>query len=54
MSEDRQPRPAKSTPAPRLLIIYGAGLLVVFQLGFVPMWLKARHRASSLVVADRQ
>ena len=54
MSEDIQPRPVKSTPAPRRLIIYGACLMVVFLLGFVPMWLKARHCASSLVVADRQ
>ena len=54
MSEDVQPQPAKSGPATRHFIIYGAGLLVVFLLGFVPMWLKARNCASSLVVAERQ
>ena len=54
MSEDIQPRPARSTPAPRRFLIYGAGVLVVFLLGFVPMWLKARHCASSLVDAERQ
>ena len=54
MSEDIQPRPARSTPVPRRFIIYGAGVLVVFLLGFVPMWLKARHCASSLVDAERQ
>ena len=45
MSEDIQPKPVKSTPAPRRFIIYGACLLVVFLLGFVPMWLKARDCA---------
>ena len=54
MSEDIQPKPVKSTPAPQRFIIYGAVLLVVFLLGFVPMWLKARHSASSLVEADHQ
>lgn len=54
MSEDIQPRPAKLTSAPRRFIIYGAVLLVVFLLGFVPMWLKARHSASSLVEAEQQ
>ena len=54
MSEDIEPRPAKTSPAPRRFIIYGACLLVVFLLGFVPMWLKARDCAGSLVEADQQ
>ena len=54
MSEDVQPGPVKSSTAMRRLILYGAGLLVVFLLGFVPMWLKARNCTSSLAVADHQ
>jgi hypothetical protein len=38
----------------RRYIIYGAGLLIVFLLGFVPMWLKARTASSNLVVAEHQ
>ena len=54
MSEHVQSKPFKSTPLLRRFIIYGAGLLVIFLLGFVPVWLKARHCASSLVEADHQ
>jgi len=54
MSEDVQPKPVKSTPVRRRFIIYGAGLLVVFLLGFVPVWLRARHCARSLAEADHQ
>ena len=54
MSEDIQPGPAGTPRAPRRFIIYGACLLVVFLLGFAPMWLKARHCAGSLVEADHQ
>jgi hypothetical protein len=54
MSEEVEPKPVESTPVRQRFIIYGAGLLVVFLLGFVPMWLKARHCASSLAEADHQ
>ena len=54
MSEDVQPGQVKSAPVMRRYIIYGAVLLVIFLLGFVPMWLKARHCAGSLAEADRQ
>ena len=54
MSEDVEPGPIKSTPWLRRFIIYGAVLLFVFLLGFVPMWLKARTATSSLVEAERQ
>lgn len=54
MSEDVEPGPVKSTPWTRRFIIYGAGLLIVFLLGFVPMWLKARTANSSLVEAEHQ
>jgi hypothetical protein len=54
--EDVQPEPGpvKSTPLLRRFIIYAAVLLVVFLLGLIPMWLKARQCASSLAEADRQ
>jgi hypothetical protein len=54
MREEVEPEPVRSTPALRRFIIYGAVLLVVFLLGFIPMWLKARQCASSLAEADRQ
>ena len=54
MSEDVEPRPVKSTPAASRFIIYGAVLLVIFLLGFVPMWLKARQCAGSLAEADHR
>ena len=54
MNEDVEPERVKSTPVKRRFIIYGAGLLIVFLLGFVPMWLKARTAANSLVEAEHQ
>lgn len=54
MSENLQPEPVKSSSRPRRFIIYGGVLLVVFLLGFVPMWLKARGCADSLAGAERQ
>jgi hypothetical protein len=54
MSEDAQPKPVKTTPLMRRVIIYAALLLVVFLLGFVPMWLKSRECSSSLSAAEHQ
>lgn len=54
MSEDIQPKTLKSTSVMRRFIIYAGVLLVVFLLGFVPMWLKARTAADSLNTAERQ
>lgn len=54
MSENVQPKPTNSNPAVRRIIIYAGVLLVVFLLGFVPMWLKARSATNSLVEAERQ
>lgn len=54
MSEDVEPRPVKSTPAVRRFVTYGAVLLVIFLLGFVPMWLKARQCAGSLAEAEHR
>jgi hypothetical protein len=58
MSEDVEPGSRKSTPVVkstsvmRRLVIYGGVLLVVFLLGFVPMWLQARAAAGKLADAE--
>ena len=54
MSEDVQPKPVNSNPVMRRFIIYAAVILVIFLLGFVPMWLKARTATSSLVETEHQ
>jgi len=54
MSEDVEPKLVKSTPAIPRFIIYVGLLLVVFLLGFVPMWLKARATTASLADTERQ
>jgi hypothetical protein len=54
MSDDLQREPIKSNPVMRRFIIYGGVLLVVFLLGLVPMWLKARSAASSLAESEHQ
>ena len=54
MSENVQPKPTNSNPLTRRIIIYAGVILVVFLLGFVPMWLKARAASNSLVEAERQ
>ena len=38
----------------RRIVTYGGVLLVVFLLGFVPMWLKSRQCATSLAESDHQ
>jgi hypothetical protein len=38
----------------RRVIIYGGVLLVVFLLGFIPMWLQARTSAARLADAERR
>ena len=45
---------AKSTSVVRRVAIYGSVLLVVFLLGFVPMWLQARAAAGRLAEAERR
>jgi hypothetical protein len=52
--EDIQPVQHKSPPLLRRIVIYAGVLLVVFLLGFVPMWLQARQSASSLAETERQ
>jgi len=49
-----QPQPIKQNSLLRRLGIYAAVLVVVFLLGFVPMWLKARTSAGSLETAEHQ
>jgi hypothetical protein len=52
--EDIQPVQSRSPLLLRRIAIYGGVLLVVFLLGFVPMWLKARQSASTLAETERQ
>ena len=54
MSEDLQPKPTQSTSVMRRYLIYAAVLVIVFLLGLVPMWLKARTANSSLTEAEHQ
>src|ERR1051325_3662584 len=52
--EDVQTKPVRSTPLMQRFIIYAGVLIVVFLLGLVPMWLKARQCSSSLAETERQ
>lgn len=52
--EDARPESVKSTSLGRRIIIYTVVLLVIFLLGFIPMWLKARERAASLAQSEHQ
>ena len=54
MSEDVKSGSTKSTPVGRRFGIYAGVLLVVFLLGLVPMWLKARTSAQSLIESERR
>lgn len=52
--EDVQPKPVRSNSLARRIGISAGVLFIVFLLGFVPMWLKARAANSSLVESQRQ
>ena len=54
MSENLQPNALAASPVMRPVIIYASVLLVIFLLGFVPMWLKARSINTALVESQRQ
>jgi hypothetical protein len=54
MNEDLQRKPTESSSRMQRYIIYAAVLLVVFLLGLIPMWLKARTASSSLAETERQ
>ena len=53
MSEEVQSRSVKATQLMRGFVIEAVLLLVVFLLGFVPMWLKSRESANRLSEAER-
>ena len=53
MSEELECKPIKTTHYMRGIGIEAVVLLVVFLLGFVPMWLKSRDAASRLSEAER-
>jgi hypothetical protein len=53
MSEDLQPKPVRSSPLMQRILIYAGVLLVVFLLGFVPMWFKARAAGNRLAETER-
>ena len=53
MSKDVQSKPVKATHFMRGVVREAVVLLVVFLLGFVPMWLKAREAAGRLAEAER-
>ncbi len=52
--EVQQPMQVKSSRGMQRFIIYASVLLVVFLLGFVPMWLKAGSATSDLVETKHQ
>lgn len=54
MSENVQPKPLQPTSSIRRVGIYATVLVLVFLLGFIPMWVKARSCASSLAEAERR
>jgi hypothetical protein len=54
MSEYVEPVSRKSNPLMRRVITYAGVLLIVFLLGFVPMWLKARASDARLADAERR
>ena len=54
MNEDLQRKPIESGSRMRRYGIYAAVLLVVFLLGLIPMWLKARTASSSLAETEHQ
>ena len=54
MSEEVQPVPVKTTSARRRVIVYAGLLLVVFLLGFAPMWLKSREYSNRLSEAENR
>lgn len=53
-TDEKSQNPDKQNPLIGKTAIYAAVLLVVFMLGFVPMWLTARERANNLAETQRQ
>lgn len=54
MSENVEPTTVKEAPVKGRFIIYAAMMLVIFLLGFMPMWFKASERAKSLAQAEQR
>lgn len=54
MSEDLQRKSITPSSGMQRYIIYAVVLLVVFLLGFIPMWLRARTATTSLAETERQ
>ena len=54
MSEDPELKPVTSNRGTQRFVIYAVVLLVVFLIGFVPMWLKARTANNTLVGTEHQ
>ena len=54
MNEDLERKSVAPSRGWQRFIIYGGVLLVVFLLGFVPMWLKARTATNTLMETERQ
>ena len=59
MSENVQPEPVTQKPVTRRplmqrIMIYAGVLVIVFLLGLVPMWLKARSATNSLAETEHQ
>ena len=53
MSEALETKPVRSSPLTQRILIYAGVLLVVFLLGFVPMWLKARAAGNRLAETEQ-
>ncbi|HEX6045385.1 MAG TPA: hypothetical protein VFZ22_12920 [Pyrinomonadaceae bacterium] len=53
MSEDLEPKPSRSSSMVQRILIYAGVLLVVFLLGLVPMWLKARAANNRFAESER-
>jgi hypothetical protein len=54
MSQNVQPKLVQPSSLVRRVILYAAVALVVFLLGFIPMWVKGRSCTSSLAEAERR
>lgn len=54
MNEDPLTKRTMQTTLIRRVALYAAVLLVVFMLGFIPMWLKARACGNSLTKAESE
>lgn len=54
MSEDFKPKTFKPNSLTQRILIYGGVLFIVFLIGFLPMWLKARGYAAELAIARHE